>query len=64
MNEKDHADLLKLLKTLKGAVVLSGYPHPMYDKALKGWRRVEREALADGARKRTEVLWIKKAVKK
>src|ERR1039457_4384728 len=24
-----------------------------------GWRRVERQALADGARKRVEVLWIK-----
>lgn len=27
----------------------------------EGWRRVETEALADGARKRTEVLWINPA---
>jgi DNA adenine methylase len=33
----------------------------MYDQALAGWRRIEREALADGARKRTEVLWINPA---
>lgn len=39
-------------------VVLSGYPSPLYGDALKGWRRVERMAYADGARKRQEVLWI------
>jgi DNA adenine methylase len=27
-------------------------------RVLRDWRREEREALADGARKRTEVLWI------
>ncbi|KFL31433.1 DNA methyltransferase [Devosia riboflavina] len=54
----DHEDLLSFLATLKGMVVLSGYPSPLYDDALQDWRRVEREALADGARPRTEVLWI------
>ncbi|WP_244424650.1 hypothetical protein [Methylobacterium nodulans] len=39
-------------------VVLSGYPSPVYDAALPGWTRVERAAHADGARARTEVLWI------
>lgn len=57
----DHAGLLTYLKTLRGMVVLSGYPHPMYDDALPGWRRIERAALADGARPRTEVLWINPA---
>jgi DNA adenine methylase len=54
----DHARLLDFLRGLKGAVVLSGYPHPLYDDALPGWRRIERAALADGARARTEVLWM------
>lgn len=57
----DHAELLIFLKTLRGMVVLSGYPHPMYDNALPDWRRIERAALADGARPRTEVLWINPA---
>jgi DNA adenine methylase len=35
-----------------------GYPSPLYDEALSAWRRIERAALADGARERTEVLWI------
>jgi DNA adenine methylase len=42
-------------------VVLSGYPSPIYDEALPDWRRVEIAALADGARPRTEVLWINPA---
>jgi DNA adenine methylase len=59
MSEADHDALLDQLVAVEGAVVLSGYPHPLYDAKLAGWRRLEREALADGARPRTEVLWIK-----
>lgn len=59
MTDADHVELLRFLNSLKGKVVLSGYHSPIYDAALPGWRRIERAALADGARKRTEVLWIK-----
>jgi len=58
MSDEDHAELLDFLRGLTGMVVLSGYPSPLYDDALSGWLRVERKALADGARARTEVLWI------
>jgi DNA adenine methylase len=58
MTDGQHVALLAFLKTLSGFVVLSGYPHPTYDEQLGDWLRVEREALADGARPRTEVLWI------
>lgn len=61
LDVEGHAELLTFLCTLKGMVVLSGYPHPMYDQALPDWRRVERLALADGARERTEVLWLNPA---
>lgn len=61
MAEEDHAPLLQALVELSGMVVLSGYPTPLYDDALSGWLRVEREALADGARPRIEVLWINPA---
>ena len=54
----DHAELLSSITQLTGMVVLSGYPSPLYDEALSGWTRVDRRALADGARQRTEVLWI------
>jgi DNA adenine methylase len=58
LDTEGHVRLLTFLGTLKGAVVLSGYPHPMYDESLDGWRRIETEAHADGALDRTEVLWI------
>lgn len=58
MTDSQHADLLAFLRTLKGNVVLSGYPHPTYDAALSDWVRVQRKALADGAAVRTEVLWM------
>jgi DNA adenine methylase len=61
MLQDDHTRLLTALRGLKGAVVLSGYPHPLYDEALSDWHRVERSALADGARKRVEVLWMNRA---
>jgi DNA adenine methylase len=61
MDDSQHRSLLAFLPTLEGMVVLSGYPNAMYDEALPAWRRIEREALADGARKRTEVLWINPA---
>ncbi len=61
MTAGEHAELLGLVVGLKGMVVLSGYPSPLYGDALAGWRRVETDALADGARPRTEVLWINPA---
>lgn len=59
MTDADHGKLLDFLPTLEGMVVLSGYPHPLYDEKLADWRRIERPSLADGAKARTEVLWIK-----
>lgn len=61
MSNDDHVKLLSFLRTLKGFVVLSGYDHPLYNEALSDWHRVERAALADGARPRTEVLWLNPA---
>jgi len=58
MTDADHTSLLAFLKTLKGKVMISGYPSDIYDSALSSWRRVARRALADGASPRTEVLWM------
>jgi DNA adenine methylase len=58
MTTEDHAELLEVLRNVAGMVVLSGYPAPLYENAVSDWLRVEKAALADGARPRTEVLWI------
>jgi DNA adenine methylase len=61
MSDQDHAELLEVLRDLKGMVVLSGYASTLYDQALGNWKRIEHAALSDGARKRTEVLWLNPA---
>lgn len=61
LDDDDHRELLDALQSLKGAVVLSGYAHPIYDEQLGAWKRIEKPTHADGARKRTEVLWLNPA---
>ena len=59
MTVEDHIRLGEALRSLKGAVVVSGYPSALYNDIFRGWVRVERGAFADGAAQRTEVLWMK-----
>lgn len=61
LDQVGHTALLEALRSLIGMVVLSGYAHPLYDIALRDWRRIEFKAYADGARPRVEVLWINNA---
>jgi DNA adenine methylase len=59
--QSQHVELLELLKSVQGQVMIAGYPSPLYDDLLADWQRIEREhfARANGVRKATEVLWIK-----
>lgn len=61
MDKADHIALLATVRGLTGMVVLSGYRATLYDDALSDWRRVDRDAFADGARKRVESLWLNDA---
>ncbi len=62
LTDDDHRELSDALHGVAGMVVLSGYPCELYDKELYAdWLRFERDALADGARARTEVLWLNAA---
>lgn len=61
LTDGDHADLAEVLQGLSGMVVLSGYPCDLYEELYAGWERHERIALADGARERTEVVWLNPA---
>lgn len=62
MTDDDHRELAAVLHSLAGLVVLSGYPCDLYDRELyPDWQRHERAHLADGARDRTEVVWLNPA---
>ena len=57
MTEQDHVQLLEVLLQHKGPVILSGYPHDLYDGMLSGWSKVCRKSYNQNADQRTEVLW-------
>jgi DNA adenine methylase len=59
MSDAQHRDLAEFLSTLQGMVIVSGYPSPLYAEIFAGWQRVEHRAFADGARERTECLWLR-----
>lgn len=61
MDDAQHAELLGVLRELDGMVVLCGYPSELYDELLPDWRQIEREAVADGALPRIEVLYLNPA---
>jgi DNA adenine methylase len=59
MTDSNHRELADVLHQAKGIVVLSGYACELYDAELYAdWWREEKPAHADGARDRTEVLWM------
>lgn len=62
LTDNDHRDLAGALRAGRGMVVVSGYACDLYDRELfPDWQRHERPHLADGARPRTEVLWLNPA---
>ncbi|RYD68577.1 MAG: DNA adenine methylase [Verrucomicrobiaceae bacterium] len=61
LTQDQHRTLLDTLVRLKGMVVLSGYPSALYDDALVGWTRHDRNAHADGGRDRVECIWLNPA---
>ena len=55
--ERDHINLLALLKTLPCQVMISGYPSALYDELLGTWRTLELQVM-NQAGVRTEKLWF------
>jgi DNA adenine methylase len=58
LDDNQHRALSECLHSLKGKVVLSGYACDLYEELYGHWHRIDRDAFADGARKRTESLWF------
>jgi len=58
MTDQEHSMLSAALANVSGKVVISGYRCDLYDDVYGAWRRVDKQAYADGAQKRTESLWM------
>lgn len=62
--EADHRELAAHLEACRAAVVLSGYPSPLYDDLFRSWHRHEIATATGQAAQwsaRTEVLWSNRA---
>lgn len=58
MTLEDHESLAETLSDLEGMVIVSGYPSDLYLDIYSSWTLIEKPALADGAKPRTECLWM------
>jgi DNA adenine methylase len=61
MTDDQHVALLRLLRSVAGRVMISGYASDLYDDMLAGWTRVTKQhyaASGAGHGRRTEVLWM------
>lgn len=76
MTDKDHRALAKLLRSLRGMVIVSSYPGELYDRLYpesKGWRKMwwtsgqyvganhVRNPAGSSGQVRTECVWMNKA---
>lgn len=58
MSDEDHVELLDLLVEHSGKILLSGYDNDLYNNALHGWNKVQKNTRAECGIKRTETLWM------
>lgn len=65
MTDADHRGLAEQLHGVKGMVVISGYPSPLYEELYGDWHRVSCQAATrDNSKIATECLWLSPAVTK
>lgn len=66
MTDDAHREFIDLIRSLRGQVVLSGYPSPLYANLLenKGWRRVDKRAIVNNGGSRIESLWLSPSLTK
>lgn len=65
MNDAQHRDLSKLLHSLKGMVIVSSYPGPLYERLYRGWKKVwwtsGHYCSTNTSQPRTEVVWMNRS---
>jgi DNA adenine methylase len=57
LTDSDHAELLRIIRGLPCAVMISGYFTRLYDVELRDWWSVHFPVMTRGATERTEWLW-------
>ncbi|WP_081428021.1 DNA adenine methylase [Clostridium kluyveri] len=55
--DKEHEELIKVLKKHLGTVMLSGYNSDLYNDLLHDWDTTEIKTNAEQGKERTEVIW-------
>ncbi|UAK24365.1 DNA adenine methylase [Sphingomonas nostoxanthinifaciens] len=61
LTAEDHRTLCDACNASSAMIVISGYPHPLYDELLPEWRCEQVAARAHRNSPRTEGLWINRA---
>ncbi|KOY81558.1 DNA adenine methylase [Lysinibacillus macroides] len=62
MTNEQHEELLTVLNSHPGPVILSGYENELYSTLLKDWHKEHRQAKAEGGASRIETLYINPVV--
>lgn len=58
MTDKQHIQMLNLIKNSKSKIILSGYDNELYDSELSEWTTAEKDTIAQMGLSRTEKLWM------
>jgi DNA adenine methylase len=61
MTDDDHRELAETLHSVKGMVILCGYPSPLYRELYADWQCIHLPAYGDGAKQTIECLWLNPA---
>ena len=64
--DKDHKGLASVLRSLRGMVIISSYPNPLYDRLFRGWHTLDWTggqfcSANTNSQKRTEMVWVNDA---
>ncbi len=58
MTDEQHEELLSVLASHPGKVLLSGYDNKLYNSYLTGWNKVQKKTQAEAGIFRVETLWM------
>jgi DNA adenine methylase len=57
-DQAQHLELISIIKAIKAAVMISGYPSDLYFSELSQWRSISYRSIKRSSRKAIEYLWM------